>query len=125
MLLRFVADGRGHLVLDVLKRATGRGVYLCPTIGCIEMACRRGAWNRGLRRRVAAVEPAALHASCVEAVGRVGGQLVGAAASDGRAVWAGAGPPAWEGAAVRDAALGCRVAALVQQLGRLREQSAT
>lgn len=59
-LLRFVADGRGHLQLDVRQRAAARGAYVCATRRCLgEASCRR-AFARALRRGVAAVEPAAL-----------------------------------------------------------------
>ena len=59
-LLRFVADGRGHLQLDVLRRAATRGAYVCATRRCLGEACRRAAFARALRHGVAAVDPAAL-----------------------------------------------------------------
>jgi predicted RNA-binding protein YlxR (DUF448 family) len=58
-LLRFVADGRGHLQLDARQRAAGRAAYVCATRRCLEEACRRAAFARGLRRGVAVVEPRA------------------------------------------------------------------
>jgi predicted RNA-binding protein YlxR (DUF448 family) len=55
-----VADGRGHLQLDVRQRAAARGAYVCATRRCLGEASGRRAFARALRRGVAAVEPAAL-----------------------------------------------------------------
>jgi predicted RNA-binding protein YlxR (DUF448 family) len=55
-LLRFVADQRGHLRLDGLRRARGRGAYVCPTAACVDEAVRRAAFARSLRRNVARVD---------------------------------------------------------------------
>lgn len=65
-LLRFVADQAGRLRLDPQQRAPGRGVYLCPSRECFEVACRRAALARGLRRKLVPVEASELRRGTVE-----------------------------------------------------------
>lgn len=65
-LLRFVADSAGRLRLDPQQRAPGRGVYLCPAAECFELACRRAALARGLRRKLVPVEASELRRGTVE-----------------------------------------------------------
>ncbi|MEZ4269677.1 MAG: YlxR family protein [Myxococcota bacterium] len=47
-LVRFVADGP-RVVPDLRRRAGGRGVNVCPTADCVELAIKRRAFGRGLR----------------------------------------------------------------------------
>jgi len=131
-LLRLVADERGHLRLDARKRRPGRGAYVCPTAGCIEAACQRSAWGRGLRRRVAQVDPLALHRSIVDSVRRALAELTRAALSDGRAVQVSASGLPSNGSSpgltlewgqgrvlVTDPRLGTELESLVEQLRQL------
>src|ERR1700724_2274173 len=73
-LLRLVAAG-GDIVPDPQARLTGRGAYLHPSQECFELAQRRRALPRALRR------PAPL------GTGRLAGYL--AARDDGSADWTG------------------------------------
>ncbi|MCB9555955.1 MAG: YlxR family protein [Deltaproteobacteria bacterium] len=82
-LLRFVADGRAQLVLDVQQRASVRGVYVCPRATCLDGALRRGSFARSLRRRVT-VDQALFDLVAHELEQRVK-LLVERALSDGRA----------------------------------------
>jgi predicted RNA-binding protein YlxR (DUF448 family) len=130
-LLRFVADSRGHVVPDPLGRVPGRGMYLCPVRGCIEKACERKAWARGLRRRVAAPEPASLVATCVAQIERSARALVEAGLADGRAAWSQCGEGIDLGQvlgeqqsgwiAARDPKFGRTLGSLVEQLCRLQQ----
>jgi hypothetical protein len=57
---RIVLDSKGYPVLDVLKRAPGRGAYVCRDGGCRERLQERGVLKKALRslsprRPVAAV----------------------------------------------------------------------
>jgi hypothetical protein len=52
-LLRVVAGGTGsnvELVPDFDGRLLGRGAYLHPQLGCLDLAERRRAFSRALRR---------------------------------------------------------------------------
>jgi len=42
----------GELVVDRERRLGGRGVYLCPSAGCVERARKRGGFARRLRAAV-------------------------------------------------------------------------
>lgn len=128
-LLRFVADSRGHVVPDPLGRAPGRGIYLCPARGCIEKACERKAWARGLRRRVAPPEPAGLIAACVAQLERAARTLVEAGLADGRVAWSETGEGIDLGQVLgeragkivaRDPGMGRMLGSLVEQLCRLQ-----
>lgn len=46
-----MADG-ARVVADLRRRAGGRGVNLCPAVGCVDLAIKRRAFPRGLRRSV-------------------------------------------------------------------------
>ncbi|MEE9614516.1 MAG: YlxR family protein [Thermodesulfobacteriota bacterium] len=51
-LVRFVSV-EGRLVPDFKKRMPGRGLYLCPSRGCVVSACeKKGAFSRALRTAV-------------------------------------------------------------------------
>lgn len=56
-LLRFVCDGEGRVFFDKGRGLKGRGVYICPNMGCIEKACRGKAMNYGFRRPVKRYTP--------------------------------------------------------------------
>ena len=133
-LLRFVADGRGHLTLDPLRRARGRGVYVCPTVGCLVLAIRGGA-ARGLRRRIAPIRPQDLASRAARELGKCVEELVDRALADGRArplggeridpgrVIEGLGAVDVP-VVVTDRRLGCLLAALEEQMCRLRAELA-
>jgi uncharacterized protein len=110
-LLRFVADERGHLRLDVLRRAEGRGAYVCPRGACIDEAARRAAFARGLRRNVARVEDGLARRAQAE-IHRQAQELVERAKRDGRA-----GGSVEEGAT--DRRLACLLAGLNEQVRSL------
>ncbi|MDM7856107.1 YlxR family protein [Cellulomonas sp. MW4] len=48
-LLRVVADAAGVLVVDERRRMPGRGAWLHPDPGCLDLAERRRAFVRALR----------------------------------------------------------------------------
>ena len=58
-LVRLVADGRGGVVVT-LRRASGRGAYLCPSPGCLEAALRRKVLARALRAELPGLDAPAL-----------------------------------------------------------------
>ncbi len=47
-LLRVVA-GDGIVIPDPQHRLPGRGAYIHPVVGCLDLAQRRKAWARALR----------------------------------------------------------------------------
>lgn len=51
-MVRLVAGPPGTVALDLTGRAPGRGAYLHPEPGCIELARRRGGLARALRTPV-------------------------------------------------------------------------
>lgn len=55
-LLRFVVGDRDELLPG--RYAPGRGAWLCPASTCWDLAVKRRAWSRALRRN--AVLPASL-----------------------------------------------------------------
>jgi predicted RNA-binding protein YlxR (DUF448 family) len=124
--VRLVVDGRGHLVCDVLKRATGRGVYLCPSRSCFESAARRSVFARGLRRRVATVDPRALSAATLGELQHAIQSLTERALCDGRAragradggreTWLAGAPDGGAGVVVTEEKLRRRLDALVDQV---------
>lgn len=73
------------MVLDIQQRAPGRGVYVCPSRHCIRAACRRGGFERGLRRRVAKPDPDDLVRRAVDRIRDQAKALIAAALIDGRA----------------------------------------
>jgi predicted RNA-binding protein YlxR (DUF448 family) len=46
-----VLDGEGQLLVDGMKTFPGRGVYLCPSRGCFELARKKKGLSRGFRGR--------------------------------------------------------------------------
>ena len=84
-LLRFIADKNGHVRLDALKRASGRGAYVCPTLPCIKEATARAGLARGFRRNVAPVSPERLIVIAMQDVQDQARRMIGAALCDGRA----------------------------------------
>ena len=48
-LLRVVTDATGELVVDERRAMPGRGAWLHPDLGCLELAERRRAFVRALR----------------------------------------------------------------------------
>jgi predicted RNA-binding protein YlxR (DUF448 family) len=113
-----VADDRGHLVLDTLGRAPGRGVYVCPSLRCIEGALRRGGFARGLRRRIAPAPPEELARRASAEIRRQALDLVRRALADGRASSTREG--SGRRVAITDQRTGRLLAALVEQLCRLQ-----
>ena len=51
-LIRIVYTSEGDLIEDISGKAQGRGVYLCKDQACIEKAKKRGALQRGLKRKI-------------------------------------------------------------------------
>lgn len=49
LLLRLVAGASGGVVLDRAGRLPGRGAYLHPQPGCVDLARRRRALERALK----------------------------------------------------------------------------
>jgi uncharacterized protein len=49
VLLRVVTAATGELVVDERRRMPGRGAWLHPDLGCLELAERRRAFVRALR----------------------------------------------------------------------------
>lgn len=54
-LVRFVAC-QGVLTPDPGAVKEGRGAYICPDKECLKQACRKGAFSRALREKVALPE---------------------------------------------------------------------
>ncbi len=125
-LVRFVADERGRLRPDPGQRQPGRGVYTCATEACIHRAASKGGFARGLKRRVAKMDPTSLMATTAIAVEEEYRSLLEQGRRDGRAA---ARSPrqgrndrevvAGSGWVVKDPRLGRRVAALSEQAARL------
>lgn len=80
-----MADSAGRIRLDALRRAPGRGAYVCPALRCIRAALQRGAFARGLRRRVVAVEARELAQLAAEELRIQAVALAQRALRDGRA----------------------------------------
>jgi uncharacterized protein len=45
-LLRITRSPEGGLRLDDWKKAPGRGAYVCPELGCLNLALRKKAFSR-------------------------------------------------------------------------------
>ena len=48
-LIRIVADDEGKLSIDTTGKAQGRGVYLCPSTDCFNMARKKKSISRSLK----------------------------------------------------------------------------
>jgi len=55
-LIRFVVDPLGVVVPDLAEKLPGRGVWVSSTRDALEMAVSKGAFARGLRRKVSVPE---------------------------------------------------------------------
>ncbi|MFQ5519972.1 MAG: YlxR family protein [Candidatus Methylomirabilia bacterium] len=55
-LVRLVRQADGRMGVDRSGRAPGRGAYVCPGLGCIEGALKRGRLARAFRAPVEASE---------------------------------------------------------------------
>ena len=53
LLCRYV-EIDGDLVRDINKKLPGRGCYLCDNDKCIELAKKKKAFNRALRKEISA-----------------------------------------------------------------------
>jgi predicted RNA-binding protein YlxR (DUF448 family) len=84
-LLRFVTDSAGRLRPDALRRAPGRGVYVCPSLRCIRAAVKRGGFARGFRRKIVPTKPEDLAANIAGELKEQAGALARRALADGRA----------------------------------------
>ena len=51
-LLRFVASPEGVVVFDASGKLPGRGAYVAPELGCLEVAIKRGGLARALEAKV-------------------------------------------------------------------------
>jgi uncharacterized protein len=58
-LVRLVADEAGGVVV-ALRRARGRGAYVCPSPSCLEAALRRKVLPRALRAELPKLEATGL-----------------------------------------------------------------
>nr|MBQ6242126.1 YlxR family protein [Lachnospiraceae bacterium] len=47
-LIRIVRTPEGEVKADFSGRAAGRGAYLCPQRGCLELALKKGGFARSL-----------------------------------------------------------------------------
>lgn len=56
-LIRLVLNDKGELVVDREKVFPGRGVYLCSSLGCLELALRKKGFVRAFRGKLRRVEP--------------------------------------------------------------------
>jgi len=54
-LLRIVARGDNVTICGRKQAAEGRGCYVCPQAGCVELALKKGRFSRALRRNIAAL----------------------------------------------------------------------
>jgi predicted RNA-binding protein YlxR (DUF448 family) len=52
-----VLDDNGQLVLDKEKVFPGRGAYVCPCSGCLELAIKKKGFIRAFRGRFRQVVP--------------------------------------------------------------------
>jgi predicted RNA-binding protein YlxR (DUF448 family) len=50
-LIRLTLNDQGQVVVDKEKLSAGRGVYLCPSQGCLELAIKKKGITRGFRDR--------------------------------------------------------------------------
>jgi uncharacterized protein len=51
-LVRVVGKADGQVALDLSGRTSGRGAYLCPRDECLDLAVKRKALERALKRPV-------------------------------------------------------------------------
>ncbi len=51
-LIRVVRDPEGKVALDVTGKRSGRGVYICPSIECLEKAMRGRQLERSLETKI-------------------------------------------------------------------------
>ena len=51
-LIRVVRDPEGKVALDVTGKRSGRGVYICPSIECLEKAMRGRQLERSLETEI-------------------------------------------------------------------------
>ena len=56
-LVRLVLNDNGQLVVDGQKFLPGRGVYICPRPGCLELAIKKKGIMRGFRGKFRQVVP--------------------------------------------------------------------
>ncbi|MBS3872670.1 MAG: YlxR family protein [Firmicutes bacterium] len=47
-LIRIVRDPEGHVDVDFTGKKSGRGVYICPNVPCLEAALKGGRISAGL-----------------------------------------------------------------------------
>ncbi len=57
-LVRLALNDRGQLAVDRDKIRPGRGVYLCPSLGCLELAIKKRGLIRGFRGKFSQAVPA-------------------------------------------------------------------
>lgn len=56
-LIRLVLNDNGQLVVDREKVLSGRGVYICPFSGCLELAIKKRGFIRGFRGQFRQIVP--------------------------------------------------------------------
>jgi len=83
-LLRYVVDSRGHLKLDVLKSIQSRGVYICPSLKCMQEAVKNSSFSLRLRHRIAKVEVLHLANHAIDQIDEEIESLINMASQDGR-----------------------------------------
>ncbi len=105
----------------------GRGAYTCAGLKCIERAVQKGGFARGLKRRVAHVEPVALACKVSRGVSEELNSLLDRGCLDGRGRCSaavvgveGVSDVDGSGRVVTDPRLHRRVSALVEQVDRLK-----
>ncbi len=80
-----MTDSAGRLRPDALRRAPGRGVYVCPSLRCIRAAVKRRGFARGLRRKIVPTKPEDLAAKIAGELKEQASALARRALADGRA----------------------------------------
>ena len=51
-LLRVVRTPEGEILIDVKGKLSGRGVYICPKLGCLEKAKKAKRFERSLETAI-------------------------------------------------------------------------
>ena len=69
-LMRVVRTPEGEILIDVKGKLSGRGVYICPQIGCLEKAKKAKRFERSLETTIPEDVYASLEQSLKELVER-------------------------------------------------------
>ena len=59
-LIRIVKDKENHVAVDLSGKMNGRGAYICRSMSCLELALKKNALSRNLKKEMSREQVLAL-----------------------------------------------------------------